>query len=159
MEELKDLWEVGLETFDASTNENFMLKVALLWTINDFPAYGNFSGWSSKGKLACPVCNTETCSKRLTNSKNQCYMSHRRFLPRKHKWRNDIKNFDGTRELKVPPPKSLSGSNALAQVYDLEGITLTKDSTKKVKISHKKRGDNWNKKSIFLELLIGVHSC
>ena len=38
------------------------------------------------------------------------------------------------------------------QVNDLEGITLTNDASKKKKISHNARGDNWNKKSIFFEL-------
>ena len=27
-----------------------------MWTINDFPAYGMLSGWSTHGKLACPYC-------------------------------------------------------------------------------------------------------
>ena len=54
IEELKELWEVGVETYDASSNSNFQLHATLLWTINDFPAYGMLSGWSIKGKLACP---------------------------------------------------------------------------------------------------------
>ncbi|KAH0777523.1 hypothetical protein KY290_008934 [Solanum tuberosum] len=67
IDELKELSETRVCTFDASTKRNFTLHVALLWTINDFPAYGNLSGWSTKGKLACPCCNRETFSKRLTN--------------------------------------------------------------------------------------------
>jgi len=69
IDELKELSETRVCTFDASTKRNFTLHVALLWTINDFPAYGNLSGWSTKGKLACPCCNRETFSKRLTNGK------------------------------------------------------------------------------------------
>ena len=42
--ELKQLWEVGVETFDASRKQNFIMHASLLWTINDFPAYGNLSG-------------------------------------------------------------------------------------------------------------------
>ncbi|XP_019189999.1 PREDICTED: uncharacterized protein LOC109184453 [Ipomoea nil] len=126
IEELKELWEVGVDTFDASTRQNFKLHASLLWTINDFPAYENLSGWSTKGKMACPCCNKETCSMRLANCSKQCYMGHRRYLPSNHKWRKDKSSFDGTRELR-PPPKSLSGSDILAQVSDLEGITLTKD--------------------------------
>ncbi|XP_019260528.1 PREDICTED: uncharacterized protein LOC109238508 [Nicotiana attenuata] len=49
IEELKELWEVGIETFDASSKQNFKLHASLLWTINDFPAYENLSGWSTKG--------------------------------------------------------------------------------------------------------------
>ncbi|XP_049349488.1 uncharacterized protein LOC125814082 [Solanum verrucosum] len=59
IEELKELWEVGIETFDASTKQNFKLNASLLWTINDFPAYENLSRWSTKGKLACPSCELE----------------------------------------------------------------------------------------------------
>ena len=33
------------------------MRASILWTINDFPAYANLSGWSTKGKFACPICN------------------------------------------------------------------------------------------------------
>ncbi|XP_049385806.1 uncharacterized protein LOC125849897 [Solanum stenotomum] len=46
IEELKELWD-GVETYDAHTKSNFLMRVALMWTINDFPAYGNLSGWST----------------------------------------------------------------------------------------------------------------
>ena len=26
----------------------------MMWTINDFPAYDMFSGWSTRGRFACP---------------------------------------------------------------------------------------------------------
>ncbi|WMV31114.1 hypothetical protein MTR67_024499 [Solanum verrucosum] len=151
IEELKELWEVGIETFDASTKQNFKLHASLLWTINDFPAYGNLSGWSTKGKLACPSCNKDTSSIRLANCRKQCFMGHRRYLPKDHRWRNDKKSFDNTIEKRLPP-KTCSGIEILNQVQDLEGQPLTKDPKKKRKISHEKRNDNWNKKSIFFEL-------
>ncbi|XP_058185677.1 uncharacterized protein LOC131302904 [Rhododendron vialii] len=44
IEELKELWGVGVDTFDASTNQNFKMHAALMWTINDFHAYANLSG-------------------------------------------------------------------------------------------------------------------
>nr|XP_009601086.1 uncharacterized protein LOC104096432 [Nicotiana tomentosiformis] len=103
IEELKELWETGVESFDAPARKNSMLHAALLWTINDFPAYANLSGWSTKGKLACPCCNKETFSIRLENGKKQCYMGHRRLLPLDHKWRNDKESFDGTKEQRLPP--------------------------------------------------------
>ncbi|KAI3784074.1 hypothetical protein L1987_43166 [Smallanthus sonchifolius] len=31
------------------------MRAALLWTINDFPAYGYLSGWSTSGYKACPL--------------------------------------------------------------------------------------------------------
>jgi len=30
------------------------MRVTLMWTINDFPAYGMIYGWSMNGKQACP---------------------------------------------------------------------------------------------------------
>jgi len=53
IEELKGLREIWVEMYDASRRQNFKLHAALLWTINDFPAYRILSGWSTKGKLAC----------------------------------------------------------------------------------------------------------
>ena len=43
IEDLKLLWEVGIEAFDAYKQEFFTLKAVLLWTISDFPTYGNLS--------------------------------------------------------------------------------------------------------------------
>ena len=80
----KELWEIGVETYDASKGENFQMRAALLWTINDFPAYGMMSGWSTKGYMACPTCNKDICSHGLWSK--ICYMGHRRFLPSNHSW-------------------------------------------------------------------------
>ncbi|XP_039117866.1 uncharacterized protein LOC120253629 [Dioscorea cayenensis subsp. rotundata] len=74
--ELKQLW-VGVETYDASVRRNFNIRTALLWTINDFPAYANLSRWSTKGKYACPCCAAKTSSQWLTNGQKFCYMAHR----------------------------------------------------------------------------------
>ncbi|XP_042950301.1 uncharacterized protein LOC122282416 [Carya illinoinensis] len=45
IDELRELWEDGIQTYDAYKGEMFLLRAALLWTINDFPAYANLSGW------------------------------------------------------------------------------------------------------------------
>ena len=37
IDDLKMLWDVGVEVYDAYLKEVFTLKVVLLWTINDFP--------------------------------------------------------------------------------------------------------------------------
>ena len=66
IEDLKMLWEEGVECFDGSREETFTLRALLLWTINDFPAYGNLSGYSVKGYFACPICGENTCSKKLS---------------------------------------------------------------------------------------------
>ena len=94
IDELKELWDVGVRTFDASVGKSFQLHAALLWTINDFPAYANLSGWSTKGKLACPVCNHNTSWLSLKHGKKICYMGHRRFLCNDHRLQKS-KWFDG----------------------------------------------------------------
>lgn len=151
IEELIELWEDGVDTYDSSTKRNFKLHAALLWTVHDFPAYGNISGHSTKGKLACPVCHKETNSMWLKKGRKFCYMGHRRFLRRSHRWRNDRTSFDGTKESRGPP-KELSGDDVLKQVQDLQGIILSKDMSKKTKVSRSDRGDNWKKRRIFFEL-------
>ncbi|KAH7839003.1 hypothetical protein Vadar_033603 [Vaccinium darrowii] len=120
IEELLELWNEGVPTFDASTNQMFQLHVALLWTINDFPAFANLSGWSTKGEYACPVCNKNTVSCWLKYGRKHAYMGHRRFLPNGHKFRKDKVSFDGKRELR-DKPRLLSGTELLNQL-DSEGI-------------------------------------
>ena len=73
------------------------MYVALLWTINDFPAYANLSGWSTKGKLACLICMDDTHYLCLPESNKLCYLGHRRFLPIEHRWQQSKfkDKFDG----------------------------------------------------------------
>ena len=60
IEDLKTLWETGVEAYDAYQREVFTLRAVLLWTINDFPTYGNLFGCTVKGYFACPICTPET---------------------------------------------------------------------------------------------------
>ncbi|XP_039130890.1 uncharacterized protein LOC120267286 [Dioscorea cayenensis subsp. rotundata] len=65
--ELKDLWEVGVLTYDVSKRHNFLMRAALMWTISDFPAYAMLSGWSTIGKKACPYCMDKSKAFSLLN--------------------------------------------------------------------------------------------
>nr|GFB49473.1 hypothetical protein [Tanacetum cinerariifolium] len=56
IDELYVLWKDGVDSYDAFRDSNFNLKAALMWTINDFLAYGMLSGWSTHGRLSCPYC-------------------------------------------------------------------------------------------------------
>ncbi|KAG7536908.1 hypothetical protein ISN44_As13g008310 [Arabidopsis suecica] len=60
IDELQDLWHNGVEAYDVSLDQNFNLKAVLLWTISDFPAYGMLSGWTTHGRLSCPICMEDT---------------------------------------------------------------------------------------------------
>ncbi|CAH9079417.1 unnamed protein product [Cuscuta epithymum] len=61
VEDLRMLWDVGVDVFDSSCKEYFKMRAMLFCTINDFPAYGNLSGYSNKGHKACPICAEDTC--------------------------------------------------------------------------------------------------
>ena len=148
VKELKELWEVGVNTFDVSSGENFQLRAVLLWTLNDFPAYGDLSGWSVKGRFACPHCCENTCSLWLEHGGKYCYMAHRRFLEIGHHFRTDS-SFDGIQELRIAPI-SPSGSVILSQVEHLN-VTLGKKNPFS--------SETWKKKSIFFICLIGNTIC
>jgi len=55
IDELKVLWIDGVRTYDAYSKQNFTMSAAILWTINDFPAYESLFGWTTKGKFTCPI--------------------------------------------------------------------------------------------------------
>lgn len=81
---LKELWDNGVKTYDAFSKSTFNLRAILMWTVNDFSAYRNLSGYSTKGKVVCPVCGTGTCSRWLKFSRKFAYTGNRRFLPSNH---------------------------------------------------------------------------
>lgn len=119
IDDLKKLWIEGVETYDAFTKSNFNLKAVLMWTINDFPAYGNLSGYSTKGKKACPVCGVQTSSEWLPNGHKHCYMCHRRFLVPGHSLRLKKAWFNGSEEHRLRPRK-LTGSEVFSVVKNIE---------------------------------------
>lgn len=140
IEELKQLWEHGVETYDASLEQNFRLHAAILWTINDFSAYAVLSGWSTKGKLACPSCHKDTSSYRLKYGQKECYLCHRRFLKSDHKWRKNKSSFDNTVETRKAP-KPLSGDEVIEQYETFEQVTFGK-MTRKRKCDHELKWHN-----------------
>ncbi|KAL4560130.1 hypothetical protein LXL04_032279 [Taraxacum kok-saghyz] len=142
IKELKELWDVGVETYDASNKQNFQLKAALMSTISDFPGYASLSGWSTKGALACLVCGFDTDSTWLPNGKKHCYMCHRRWLPSDHRCRKDTRSFDGKEELRAAPKPS-SGEEVLQELDDTEFL--------------QELDGPWKKKSIFFMLPYWEH--
>ncbi|XP_027151114.1 uncharacterized protein LOC113751338 [Coffea eugenioides] len=151
IDELNEMW-LGVETYDAYSGKKFDLRAALLWTINDFPAYAMLSGWSTKRYQACPICMVETTCVHLPHRKKLCYTGHRRFLPIDHSWRREKKPFDGNVDFRNPVAP-LSGNEILDQVQNMEvnfGKTKAQSNAKKRKRSES--GLNWTKKSCFFEL-------
>jgi hypothetical protein len=132
--------------------ETFQLHAALLWTIHDFPVYGSLSGWSTKGSLACPVCNKNTTFKILKYGHKTCYIGHRRWLPHSHIWRRKGELFDGTEEHRLKP-KELFKDELLQQLNHVTGVQFGKRSgTKRKRNVENVEKLNWTKKSIFFKL-------
>ncbi|RVW24082.1 hypothetical protein CK203_091324 [Vitis vinifera] len=149
IEDLKTLWEIGVEAYDAYQREVFTLRDVLLWTINDFPAYGNLSGCTVKGYFACLICGPETYSHRLKHGRKNSFTGHRRFLPCNHPFRKHRKAFNGEQEFRSPP-QPLSGEEILLK------MNAICNSWGKKRRRHEKSNvtytNCWKKKSIFFEL-------
>ncbi|KAL4575120.1 hypothetical protein LXL04_021961 [Taraxacum kok-saghyz] len=143
IEDMKILWNSGVDVYDAYNKECFRLRAMIFCTISDFPAYANLSGYSTKGKKACPVCENDTQSLWLENCKKVVYMGHRRSLPISHEYRQMGNLFDGTIE-KGKGAHPMTGRTSFSRVQNLN-IVFGK-SSKSGQI------DNWKKRSIFWEL-------
>ncbi|XP_057425762.1 uncharacterized protein LOC130719140 [Lotus japonicus] len=144
IEDLKQLWETGVEVYDKFKEEKFILRAMLFGTINDFPAYGNVSGYTVKGQCACPICEDDTYSIRLQHCQKNVYLGHRRFLHPNHKYRGWRKAFNGNTEEGLAPTPS-SRADMWIKVKDL-CCKFGKDFSKELPT----RG--WKKRSIFFEL-------
>ncbi|XP_031111768.1 uncharacterized protein LOC116015735 [Ipomoea triloba] len=149
IDELQLLWEIGVLTYDASLKQNFMMRAALMWTINDFPAYGMLSGWQTAGKLACPYCLHYSKSFYLKNGHKTCWFDcHRQFLPMNHSWRKNRDTFVKRRVEKSRPPPIWTGDELF---HSLENIPRIIDGPIH-RIEGFGQSHNWKKKSIFWDL-------
>jgi hypothetical protein len=73
-------------------------KEAMFVCIHDAPGDITLSG-QTKGKSdACPICIDGTTSVYLPSFRKLVFMRHRRFLPRKYKYRKMKMHFDNTIE-------------------------------------------------------------
>jgi hypothetical protein len=151
IDELKELWEKGVETWDAKAKKNFTLHAVLLWTINDSPTYAMVSGWSTKDKFACPYCHKNTNYLWLKFGSKHCYMGHRRFLPLDHKWRRNKVSFNNKVETREPPVP-LTGAQVLQQYECFEQVKFGLATKKRKQREEETRWHNWRKKSVFFQL-------
>ncbi|XP_055960074.1 uncharacterized protein LOC130014948 [Mercurialis annua] len=118
--ELNQLWECGVQTYDVHKRQNFQLKAALIWTINDFPAYSMLSGWSTAG---------------------------RKFLPPNHQFRRNVTDFrKGKRESKGFRGVR-TGDELLAQI-DRLGFKKAFEPGAKVTNALLPKDHGWDKKRL-----------
>jgi hypothetical protein len=70
------------------------MRTALMWTINDFPAYEMVSSWSTHGKLACSYCMENNKAFTLTNKgKTSFFLLSSSFLAIKSQVQKEQKEF------------------------------------------------------------------
>ncbi|XP_020272160.1 uncharacterized protein LOC109847335 [Asparagus officinalis] len=162
-------WPNGVEAYDAFSKSTFNLKTMLMWTINDFPAYGNLAGCSTKGRKACPICGKNTHHRWLRFSKKFSYMGHRKFLKPSHPYRRKKSWFDNSVE-HGSKPRALTGHNISAVLNDFPNDFGKGGDKKRKRNNNENDGDDdededdtsdidnqneltrWKKRSIFFSL-------
>ena len=133
IEDLKKLWIHRVDVYDGNLHQTFKLCAMIFHTINDFPAYGNLSGYSVNGHHACPICEKDTSYIQLKHGKKTIYTRYQRFLKPYHPYRRLKKAFNGTLEI-----ESASIPLARHKVFDrvkdiitIFGKTEKKDGSEK----------------------------
>jgi len=93
IDELNKVWS-GIWKYDISRKQSFLTRVALIWTIDDFPAYRMLSRWSTHGRLAYSHCMKHIKSFTLNYGGKSCWFDcHRQFLPIVHPLKRNIRAF------------------------------------------------------------------
>ena len=108
IDDLNQLWNEGVMTYDIFTRENFVMRACLMWIINDFPAYGILSGWETKGKLACPHCMEDTKAFTLPHGDKSSWFECHRLLATNHPFRRSKRRFMKNRIVLDGPPNLLN---------------------------------------------------
>jgi len=145
IEDLTKLWEHGVDVWDGNLWETFRLHAMVFCTINDYPTYGNLSGYSVKGHHACPICEINMSFFQLKHGKKMVYTRHRRFLKHYHLYRRLKKAFNGSQENEIVP-KPLNGKEVYDRVKNI--ITIFGKTQKKSATET----NIWKKRSIFFDL-------
>ena len=84
IDKLKELWEKGVKTYNAYSKEHFQMRATLLWTIHDYPGFGNVFGWRIKGYHSYYTCNDEPYLEALESKIG--FINHQAYLPMEHRW-------------------------------------------------------------------------
>ncbi|RZB86718.1 hypothetical protein D0Y65_026692 [Glycine soja] len=151
IEDLRTMWELGVDVWDANLQETLRLRAMVFCTINDFPTYGNLSGYSVKGHHACPICEKNTSFVQLKHGKKTIYTRHRGFLNQFHPYRRLKKAFDGSQEYEIAP-KPLHGKEVYHRVKEIITIFGPEDAKKKTLV----RKTSGRKGPFSLIFLIGL---
>ncbi|KAF7141455.1 hypothetical protein RHSIM_Rhsim06G0076200 [Rhododendron simsii] len=145
-DELKELWNNGALTYDASSGESFQMRVTMWWTVHDWPAFGDISGWRTKGHYACYPCNDEPFYESLRSK--TAYLNHRAYFPNNHPERRKKAAYDGKseerkRSLELPVHKIEE------QLKNVPKISFGKDPSNRKRPRYE---PNWTKVSILYDM-------
>ncbi|KAL0324644.1 UNVERIFIED_CONTAM: hypothetical protein Scaly_2431500 [Sesamum calycinum] len=149
IKELLQLWHVGVRTYDHATDRDFMMRAALMWIMNDLPAYGMIYGWSTTRVMGCLVCMDDPRVFHLPHDRKACYFDcHGQFLLTHHPYRRNKKAFTKNHvENKVAHPR-LTGDQIFDRVANISpAIEMPLSLPDGYGSDHK-----WMKKSIFEDL-------
>ncbi|KAL0282219.1 UNVERIFIED_CONTAM: hypothetical protein Sradi_7267900, partial [Sesamum radiatum] len=99
--------DYSVRTYDHATDRAFIMRAALMWTVNDLPAYRMASRWSTEGVMGYLICMDDTRAFHLQHGRKACYFDcHRQFLPTHHSYRRNKKAFKKNRvKNKVARPR------------------------------------------------------
>ncbi|XP_074266937.1 uncharacterized protein LOC141590230 [Silene latifolia] len=143
IDDLKLLWEKGVSVFDAYRNETFNLRAMLFCTIQDYPAYGNVSGYTVKGEKACPVCDDGMKGEWLSSSRKMVYTGYRAYLPHDHHYRKQKKAFNGE-QVFTGRPMILTGEQVFEKIKDIDTVFGKKNKSTLPKQGYKKCSVFWS---------------
>jgi hypothetical protein len=105
--DLLRLWQ-GVPAINMAKPEGsrrFTLRAMLIWTVNDFPAYGLLSGQQTHGYKGCPLCGPETCAEHAQLLNKMVYLGSRRFLPPDHRFHRARAAFNNHPEWQMAPDR------------------------------------------------------
>ena len=113
--DLQKLW-VGVPAINMAMpegNRRFTLRAMLIWTVNDYPAYGLLSGQQVSGYKGCPLCGPQTCAEHAPHLSKMIFLGSRRYLDMDHRFRRAQAAFNNHPEFDMAPERP-SGEEVLA---------------------------------------------
>lgn len=100
IEDLKVLWDECVDVDDAYSSEKFKIHAILFYTINDFPAYRNLSGYNVKGHKTCPICESNMGSTKFS-LKRDCLPWPSEIIKLNNPYHRLREAFNGEREFDI----------------------------------------------------------
>ncbi|KAK4400843.1 hypothetical protein Sango_1190400 [Sesamum angolense] len=148
IDELQNLWYVDVLTYDNAKNKIFTIHGLLMWIVNDLPAYGMASGWSTISVIGCLTCMDDTRALYLQNGRKTCYFDcHRQFLHQDHLYRRNKKAFTNNRVERKVARLRLMGEQIHDWIVEFSpAVEILLALPPRYGSEHK-----WRKKNIFLE--------